>query len=266
MSKDLAGVDYSTIGKGSGSKGAGFEKYSFRITLPKRLKSSGDMLLNKIEYSKTNINYKSDPGLGGDVSNFYSVTYSLGYVHKLKNDWALISTLSPSVSSNFSSSINWEDIRLFGMLMVSKQINPNKKLDFGVAYSTTLGRPFPMPMFNMMWKLNQKWTFNLGFPRMAVLYQLTKNTTLGTDLFMTRDNLTLCDDLYKGNRKIDNLQIMNLGGGIEVSQKLSKYLKLKLSSGYTFYRQFDFMNGGDTVKEYDLDNNLYIKAGISIGM
>lgn len=266
MSKDLVGVDYSTIGKGSASRGVGFEKYSVRVTLPKRIKSSGDMLLNKIEYSKTNIDYTVDPSLGGDVSNFHSITYSLGYIHKLNNDWTLISMLNPSVSSNFSSSINWDDIRLFGMLMFSKKVKSNKKLDFGIAYSTTLGRPFPMPMFNLMWKPNQKWIFNFGFPRMAAQYQLTKSTTLGTDLFMAGDNLTLGDDLYRGEQKVDNIQIMNMGGGIEVTQKLSKFLMLKLSSGYTFYRQFEFLNGNDTVKEYDLDNNLYIKAGISIGM
>ncbi|WP_289531721.1 hypothetical protein [Labilibaculum sp. K2S] len=71
---------------------------------------------------------------------------------------------------------------------------------------------------------------------MAVQYQLTKSTTLATDFFIVGDNLTLGDDLYKGEQKIDNIQIMNLGGGVEVTQKLSKFLKLKLSYGYTFYR------------------------------
>ncbi|WP_442913426.1 DUF6268 family outer membrane beta-barrel protein [Labilibaculum sp. K2S] len=64
--------------------------------------------------------------------------------------------LSPSVSSNFSSSINWDDIRLFGVVMFLKKINPNMKFDFGIGYSATLGKPSPLPIFRVMWTPQSK--------------------------------------------------------------------------------------------------------------
>lgn len=259
MKKGHARVDYIDLGD---SNGVGFEKYTIGIALPIALKTKGDLLINELLYSRTNIDYATDLDLNGNISTFHSIMYSLVYNHSLKNDWSLTAMLSPSISSNFSS-LNWDDLRFFGMVMFSKNLKSNMKLNFGMSYSSILGKSFPLPMFNMVWKPDQKWTLNLGFPRMDVQYQVAKNTIFGTDLFMVGDNFTLGGDVLN---QIDNIRVMNLGGGIQVTQKLSKYLKLNMSSGYLFYRKFEFLDGSDSVMEYDLDNNLYIKAGISIGI
>ena len=266
MDRDLAGFDYINLKQGDQSDGVDFERYNFRMTLPKRLKNGGGMLLNKLEYARTNISYAIDPNLDGDVSNFHSLSYTFGFMRSFKKDWKLITMFSPSISSNFASTIQWDDIRLFGMVMFSKSLKSEMKLNFGVMYSSTIGRPFPLPMFNMMWKPSPKWTLMLGFPRIDVRYQLTRNTWIGTDFFMAGDNYTLGEDLAKDDNAIDNISVMNMGGGLKLTQKLSKFIKLNLSSGYTFYRKFEFLDGNDRVMSYDLDNNLYLKAGISIGM
>jgi len=265
MERDLAGVDYINIKNGNAENGVGFERYNFRFTLPKRLKTEGSVLLNKIDFSRTNISYDIVPDLGGEIEQFNSITYTLGYVRPIKNDWTIVVMLSPNISSNFESNIKLKDVNLFSMLMFSKRLKPNLKLNLGMRYATTLGRPFPLPMFSMMWKANDKWTFNLGFPRIDAQYQLSKRTLISTDLFMAGDNFSLSDDLYHNEAKIDNISMMNVGGGVKISQKLTKFLKLNLSSGYTFYRKFQFSDGNDSVIDYNLDNNLYLKVGLSIG-
>jgi len=266
MDRDLAGFDYVNLRKGNESDGVDFERYNFRMTLPKRLKNEGGMLLNKLEYARTNISYAIDPNLDGDVSNFHSISYTFGFIHPLKKDWTLISMVSPSISSNFASAIQWDDLHLFGMVMFSKSLKSDMKLNFGVRYSSTIGRPFPLPMFSLMWEPSPKWTLNLGFPRIEAQYQLTRNTRIGTDFFMAGDNYTLGEDVPKDDNMIDNISVMNMGGGLKLTQKLSKFIKLNLSSGYTFYRKFEFLDGKDRLMSYDLDNNLYLKAGLSIGI
>lgn len=266
MDRDLAGVDYVNLKQGNQSDGVDFERYNFRMTLPKRLKNGGGMLLNKFEYARTNISYAIDPNLDGDVSHFHSISYTFGFIRPLKKDWTLITMMSPSISSNFASSIQWDDIRLFGMVMFSKSLKSDMKLNFGVRYSSTIGKPFPLPMVSLMWNPSDKWTLMLGFPRIDVQYQLTRSTRIGTDFFMAGDNYTLGEDVPKGDNMIDNISVMNMGGGLKLTQKLSKHLKLNLSSGYTFYRKFEFLDGNDNVMEYDLDNNFYVKAGLSIGI
>lgn len=264
--KDLAGFDYVNIGDGNSSHGAGFEKYSFRMALPKRLAKPGSALISKLEYSQTNVTYVNEPKFDGKVDQFQSISYSLAYRQALKNNWSLMAMFSPGVSSNFDSSLQWGDIQLSGMLRFTKSIKPNMKLSLGMMYSTTTGSPAPMPVFSMMWKPNKKWTVNLGFPRTDVQYQLSPKTVIGTEIFMAGDNVTLSEDLYRDAEKIDNIRIMNVGSGLKFSQKITKYIKLNLSSGYTFYREYEFLDGNDSVMEYDLDNNFYVKAGISIGL
>ncbi|MRT94250.1 hypothetical protein [Ancylomarina sp. 16SWW S1-10-2] len=59
---------------------------------------------------------------------------------------------------------------------------------------------------------------------------------------------------------------MNIGGGLSLTQNLTKHLKLNVKSGYTFYRKFEFRDDEDAIMEFDLDNDLYLKVGLSIGL
>lgn len=264
--RELAGVDYVRLGDENSKNSVKFQKYSLRITIPKRLNEKGSFLINKFEYAKTVIDYSTGPSILKDLERFHTVSYTLGYRRSLKNNWSLIAMLTPQVSSNFRSSLGWEDIQLRGLVMFTKPIKPNLRLSLGLMYGVTTGIPLPLPIFSMMWKPAPKWEVNVGFPRFGVKYQLAPKTRLGADLFMVGDNFTLTKDLFYTDEKIDNIRIMNLGGGLSLTQKLTKHLKLKLNSGYTFYRKFEFLGGNDSVLEYNLDNDLYFKVGLSVGL
>ncbi|MFT5749956.1 MAG: hypothetical protein ACI93S_001229 [Ancylomarina sp.] len=264
--KELAGIDYVRLGDENSKNSIKFQKYSIRITIPKRLKKKGSFLINKFEYAKTSIDYSSGVSILKDLERFHTVSYTLGYRRALKNNWSLITMLTPQISSNFRSSLEWEDISLRGLALFTKPIKPNLRLSLGLMYGATTGIPLPLPVFSMMWKPAPKWEVNVGFPKFGVKYTLTPKTKLSADLFMVGDNFTLTKDLFYANEKIDNIRIMNLGGGLSLSQKLTKHLKLKLNSGYTFYRKFEFLGGKDSVLDYNLDNDLYFKVGLSIGL
>jgi len=264
--RELAGVDFVRLGDENSKNSVKFQKYSFRLTIPKRLNKRGSFLINKIEYAKTDIDYSSGPGILKDLERFHTVSYTLGYRRPLKNNWSLVAMLTPTLSSNFQSSLEWEDLKLRGVVMFTKPIKPSLRLSLGLMYGATTGVPLPLPMFSMMWKPAPKWEVNVGFPRFGVNYAMGPKTNIGADLFMVGDNFTLTKDLYFTENKIDNIRIMNLGGGLNLSQKLSKYLKLRVQTGYTFYRKFEFLGGSDSVLDYNLDNDLYLKVGLSVGL
>ena len=264
--RELAGVDFVRLGDENSRNSVKFQKYSFRLAIPKRLNDKGSFLINKFEYAKTNIDYSSGPGILKDLERFHTVSYTLGYRKPLKNNWSLIGMLTPQISSNFRSSLEWEDVQLRGLLMFTKPIKPTLRLSLGVMYGTTTGIPLPLPVLSMMWKPAPKWKVNVGFPRFGVNYAMGPKTNLGADLFMVGDNFTLTKDLYYIDNKIDNIRIMNLGGGINFSQQLSKYLKFKFQTGYTFYRKFEFLGGRDSVLDYNLDNDMYFKVGLSVDL
>ena len=264
--RELVGVDFVRLGDENSKNSVKFQKYSFRLTIPKRLNEKGSFLINKFEYAKTGIDYSSGPSILKDLERFHTVSYTLGYRRSLKNNWSLIGMLTPQISSNFRSSLEWEDLQLRGLVMFTKPIKPTLRLSLGVMYGTTTGVPLPLPLLSMMWKPTPKWTVNVGFPRLGIGYELSPKTKIGADLFMVGDNFTLTKDLFYINEKIDNIRIMNLGGGLNLSQELSKYLKLKVQTGYTFYRKFEFLGGKDSVLDYNLDNDLYLKVGLSVGL
>lgn len=264
--RELVGIDYVRLGNENSKNSVKFQKYSLRLTIPKRLNDKGSVLFNKFEYAKTSIDYSTGPSILKDLERFHTVSYTLGYRKPLRNNWSLMAMLTPQISSNFQSSLEWEDITLRGLLMFSKPIKPNLRLSLGVMYGATTGIPIPLPVFSMMWKPAPKWDVNIGFPRFGVGYEISPKTKIAADLFMVGDNFTLTKDLFYTDQKIDNIRVMNLGGGLSLSQKLTKHLKLKLNSGYTFYRKFEFLGGKDSVLDYNLDNDLYFKVGLSVGL
>ena len=101
-----------------------------------------------------------------------------------------------------------------------------------------------------------------------VNYKASEKTTLGANLFIAGENFTLTDKLVYNNEtsQIDNVSIMNFGGGLLLKQKLSKKISLNINSGYTLYRNFEFKDGSDKIADFDLDNNLFLKAGITVSI
>jgi len=266
MKKEIAGFDYISLGNNNSKNSVRFDKYSIRFAMPISLKNQRNLLINKFEYAQANIYYPISDLNFKELEQFHTISYSMGYMKKLKNNWAMMGMISPRISSNLTSSVQWNDIRLMGMFMMMKKLKPNVDLQFGLMYSSTTGVPAPLPMFSLMWQYNEKWSFNFGFPNLKINYKVGNNTDIAANLTMVGDNYTLSEDLYKEEKKIDNIRIMNLGGGIMLTQKLYKMLKFNLSSGFTFYRKFELLNEKDSVKKYDLDNDLYLKIGISLGL
>lgn len=264
--------NYTFIGKGDADPGAdvSFEKYDFSITFPKKLQKPGYRIFHTFDYSKFNIDYGTLPYTGVELENFHSIGYTFGFSRPLKKGWFLTAFVKPNISSNFDSSIDWDELNLFGMALFTKAINKKKNLmlSIGAIYSNHLGFPAPIPVASLMWKPDKKWTINFGFPRLDVNYQLSSNTLLGANLLIAGENFSLSDKIRSedGSVKIDNIGIMNIGGGIYLNQKIAQKVSVKVNSGYTFSRNFEFNDGTDKVVEFDLDNNFFISAGVSIGI
>jgi hypothetical protein len=272
FNKERYGADYTFIGKGNSDEGGdvSFEKYDFRITFPKKLKNPGSRLFHKFEYAKTNIDYGTTPIVDAELESFHSISYTFGFAKPLKNGWYFNAFISPSVASNFESSINFDELNLFGMALFTKPINKQKNLmlSLGALYSNSLGFPAPLPVVSLMWKPDNKWTINFGFPRFDINYKASESTLIGTNLILAGENFTLTDDIVAdgSDQKVDNIRMMNVAVGLFLNQKITKKISLNVNSGYTLTRNFEFNDGSDKVVDFDLDNNLYIKAGFSIGL
>ncbi|WP_321299685.1 DUF6268 family outer membrane beta-barrel protein [Marinifilum fragile] len=272
MLQEKFGADYVFVGKGDSDNGndISFEKYEFRFSIHKKLKTPGRRIFHTFNYAGVNIDYGSTALLETNLKNFHTISYTFGYARPLKKGWYLTAFIKPNISSNFESSISFDELNLFGMALFSKPINQKKNmiLSLGAIYSNTIGVPAPIPVVSLNWKPNKKWNINFGFPMLDVNYKASEKTTLGANLFIAVENFTLTDKLVYNNEtsQIDNVSIMNFGGGLLLKQKLSKKISLNINSGYTLYRNFEFKDGSDKIADFDLDNNLFLKAGITVSI
>ncbi|TKG94277.1 hypothetical protein EYV94_13415 [Puteibacter caeruleilacunae] len=265
MNRELVHVDYTNIGSGN-EGGIAFEKSAVGFTLPTMLKKKGNVLFNTFEYANTRVDYGISNELTKYVNDFHMISYSVGYRKALKNKWGLTAMFTPRISSNFDSSLEWSDLRLMGLVMFSKPVRSNLFLNLGVMYSATMGNNGLLPVFSMRWLPAPKWTVNVGFPRFGLEYEMNKNTQIGANLVLMGENFSLTDEISNDDITVDNIRMMNVGGGLTLKQKLTKMINLKLAAGYTFYRIYDLQYGTDKVDSFSLDDNFYLKVGISIGI
>ena len=270
--QEKLGADYVFIGKGDNNNGndISFEKYDFRFSIHKNLKTPGRRIFHTFNYSGVNIDYGSIPELETNLKNFHTISYTFGYARPLKKGWFLTAYIKPNISSNFESSVGFDELNLFGMALFSKPINERKNLilNLGVIYSNTIGINAPIPIAGLVWKPDQKWTLNIGFPMFDLKYQASDKTEIGANLFIAGENFTLTDKLVFNNQNspIDNVSIMNIGGGLFLNQNITKKLILNVNTGYAFHRKFEFKDGSDKITDFNLDNNLFIKAGFKLSI
>ncbi len=266
-SHEFSGIDFTSIEKGK-SKLLGdvsYERYDFQISLPILLKKPESYLFHNLNYSKTNIGYGIKPNTNADLEDFHSVSYTFGYSRPLKRDWVLTAIISPSVSSNFKTGLKMREIQLYGMALFSKSLNKKKSfiLNLGLLSSPSFGI---VPIVSATWQPAPKWNLNLGFPEFDIKYQASPTTIVGTNLFIDGDQFTFSKDaVYEPNKKkVNGLSVLNIGTAVYANQKIAKSINLKLNTGFTIHREFELKEGNNKVVSFDLEDDIFIKVGLSI--
>lgn len=268
---ELSGVDFISIeGKSKLLGAVSYERCNFQISLPILLKKPESYLFHNLNYSKTKIVsgkiiYGIKPNTNANVEDFHSVGYTFGYSCPLKRDWMLTAIISPSVSSNFESGLKMKEIQLYGMAVFSKAIGRknNLILNLGVLSSPKFGL---IPIVSAVWQPAPKWNLNIGFPEFDIKYQATPTTTVGANVFIDGDQFTFSKDaVYEPNKKkVDGLSVLNIGTAVYLNQKIAKSINLKLNTGFTVHREFEFKKGNDKVVGFNLDDDIFVKIGFSI--
>ena len=102
-----------------------------------------------------------------DLENLYNINYNLRYVYPLDNKWVLMGQVGASLSSNLRNSIQSEDFNFTGGINAIKRggtlENPSRLL-FGLNYVTITGKPRVLPMISYVKKVNDTFSYGLGFP------------------------------------------------------------------------------------------------------
>jgi hypothetical protein len=291
--EEIIGFDFTYVGKGATGDNSeiSIQRYDFRALLPQALKKKDHYLMHSFNYATSNIHYGNTIARNAKVNSFHTLSYNLSLYKPIKNDWYLYAGVGPYVSSNFDSGLTGKELQFSGMIMFTKQIGNRKDLEFtcGIFYHPSMGPETPLPLVGLSWTPNEHWNINCGFPEFSINYNFSKNTTLGTNLFIAGDEYTLSksERIYrtfekhfndgdilidtdaseeKKYKKINRLSYTDYGVGLHFKQRLFSNFFLKVNSGYTFYRKLEFKRNSKSVFDTKSKDKMFIRAGISFMM
>lgn len=294
--EELVGFDFTYVGEGkvSDQLKISIQRYDLRAMIPMKLRKKDAYLLHGINLGRSNVKYGTHIANEAKVNRFHTISYNLTLAKPIRNGWYMYAGGGPHVASNFDSGLQWRELQFNGMLMFSKMLGKEEKLEFscGVFYHPSFGVESPLPMIGMTWRPNQNWDINFGFPEFSVNYKLGKNSSLGANLFITGDEYTLSkgerlfntlageigeennltpeqmqnlseEELDQKYKKINRFSYSDYGVGLMFKHKMFNCLQLRLNSGYTFYRKMEFKKNQKKIVEEKSTDKLFIQAGIS---
>ncbi|MHA7056928.1 DUF6268 family outer membrane beta-barrel protein [Aquimarina sp. M1] len=272
---DIARVEYTYFPQRSSDNS--FKRFRAFVNVPIKLNDKGSYLVPGFEYRSVAFDYEDVVSFSvEDLDRFASYELSLGYTFKMKNDWRFAIKGGVMAASNFETKkLISEDILYSGSIFFVKDRtdNPTNKpwrLILGLQYSTTAGRPFPLPFINYYKKFHPSWTYAVGVPKSNLKYFINKKNVV--QAFVTLDGFYAN---IQNNKEIPNLSSPDQP---DVAEDISMLIAL---AGLGYERFFTdhllaYAYGGFTVlndiRLRDVDNNdvltindensFYIRAGI----
>lgn len=229
------------------------------------LKQGETFLLNKIQY--TFFNYEADfvANKLNSEKNFHAIEYTLGIVHKLQNDWKVLASITPMLSSDFEESLSSDDFLIQALGMGIKRTSPNFEYGFGLTYTTKFGDPLFLPVIKMTYK-KRNWTTLVFLPSyMSQFYKLNENTKVGLKavVYGNAFNATFDENMY--NSDVNRVVYSRITVGPEFQTKLYKNLYLNASSGVSLRNILEVQDTDlNTIGDYDIDNKFFMNVGLKI--
>ena len=199
----------------------------------------------------------------------YIVDLTVLLQRQLSSRWSLLGQVTPALKSGLEKNLVQEDFAIEGALLASRRIGSRSVLGFGVAYTTTFGAPFPIPVVQVehegaLWSEGPSWRGSALLPstleawviparRLEVGVQVR---TLGDRHHLTEDAITLSQPYS---------DYFDTVVGPTVIAHLTSWLKVNVESGVSLYRQVQVTDGRDEVISFEPDQAAFLRWQVTIG-
>ncbi len=271
---DLARVEYTYFPQRDSDNS--FRRFRAFARLPIKLNDKGSFLVPGIEYRNVNFIYRDETVFNTtNLERFSSIEVNLGYTFKLKNNWRFAAQSGIIAASNFEEHKLMDDDLLFTgsfYFLKDKKDMENTtswRLILGLQYSTSAGRPFPLPFINYYKKFHPSWSYVLGVPKSNLKYYFKEKNILQS--FITLDgffaniqknrNLVNLESLE--NKTANNISMTIVLAGIGYERLFTDHLVFYTYTGFTVLNDIRLRNTNqDNVLTINDQNSLYIRAGL----
>ena len=195
----------------------------------------------------------------------------------MKNDWRYAFQGELRIASNFTDGIISDDYIVGGSVYfikdktgISEENPPEKpwRLVLGLNYSTTAGRPFPLPFINYYREFAPKWSYGLGVPKSNVKWEFIPNhelqgfITLDGFFANIQDNVVVTQ--ANGDQDLgNNISMTTLLSGIGYSWEFIDHFEFYLYFGHTIINDIRIEDDSNNeVYTINDQNNFYGRTGV----
>jgi len=252
-----------------------FRRFRTFVNVPLKVKE-GTYIVPYFEYRNVHLLIKDEERFFTEfgTDRYESYEGALGLTFPMKNDWRFGGRAGFLFSSNFDSgSVESDDVFFTGSVyfIKDKKDNPDGKpwrLVVGVQYSTTVGRPFPLPYLNYYREFAKDWSYSVGAPKMNLKYNFNDKNSMQTYLRLDGFYGNIQNDaITELGAVADNVSMTTLVAGLGYEHNFTKYLSIYGYVGYSIINDIRLRNeGGDDVKTVNDSNTFYSRAGIKFSL
>lgn len=268
----LAGVDYFNYGNSAVKGAPGNTKIAFQeagafVNVPTPLKDGKTIVVNGIRYAWVQPTVEGGTINGDNSFNFQTISYTFGVIHKFKNNWTGTIMLSPTLASDFKSSLSGADFIMQGYITLNKKISNNLIIGGGLTYNTRLGIPLPLPAFQLLYK-NERHRVYILLPAVAeYLYSMSPNKKINvgfrTALNGAYFNYT-ADDNSSSSNKVDKIHYSRCNVGPLVNYRIGKNFQMEAFGGICTLRKYRFRDVNRNDIKFDARSSGFFNIGFSM--
>ncbi|MBQ4820567.1 DUF6268 family outer membrane beta-barrel protein [Aquimarina sp. MMG016] len=271
---DLARIEYTFFPQRDSDNS--FRRLRVFAKYPIKLNEQGSYLVPGIEYRNVNFIYRDETDFDtNELERFSSFEGTLAYTFKLKNNWRFAAQAGAIVASNFEGDgLNNDDVLFTGSIYFvkdqTKEVIPKPwRLILGIRYSTTAGRPFPLPFVNYYREFRPYWSFVLGVPKSNIKVRFKRRNAL--QAFVTLDgffaniqnNRSFTDVVTSEEQVANNISMTIVLSGIGYERYLTDHFVLYTYTGFTLINDIRLRNEDqENVSTINDKNSFYIRAGL----
>lgn len=270
---DLARIEYTYFPQDKSENT--FSRFRAFVNVPIQIDDDA-YLVPGLEYKNTNMKLgEPQPFDKTDKEHFQNFVFVLGYTDKFKDsEWRYAFQGEARLASNFESKMVRDDFIFGGSVYIIKdrtgkeKENPPEKpwrLVLGINYSTTAGRPFPLPFINYYREFAPKWSFGLGVPKTNLKYEFVPKHQL--QAFATLDgffaNIQENAPIQGTDLVGENISMTVALAGVGYDWEFMDHFVFYVYGGHTFINDIRLRDAsGNDVYTIDDRNNFYARGGI----
>lgn len=272
QSTDIARVEYMHIPFSNSDNTVGRFRALLQVPIPL------DKELNKIvvagfEYRNINVDIKDAVPAGfniQDVSSLHRISGYVGYVWKYKENWRFGVKAGARINSNIVGSLVSDDwiytasVYAINDMKDASTTKPYRWI-FGLDYSTTPGRNFPLPLINYYREFHPNWTYTLGVPKTNIRHYLNDDHKDAIQGFVTLDNFfaNIQSNMSIDGRTAENISMTIILGGLGYEHFFTKHLLYYAYATHSIRNDFRLRNNNrDDIYTINSDNTFYFRTGV----